>query len=203
MRAQGKITDWDDLRGFGFILPLALGERVFVHISAFRSGSRRPTDGDFVNYTLGTDERGRVCATQVRYVVTHPKRLGVRTRLGTAELIAALVAAAFLGLVVLLALVGQLWWPVPCIYIVMSMVAYSMYRHDKHAAGIGARRTNEWHLIILGLIGGWPGALFARHRFHHKTRKVAFRLGYWISVVLNVAGLAWLITGASSWLFSD
>jgi uncharacterized membrane protein YsdA (DUF1294 family)/cold shock CspA family protein len=192
MRVQGKITDWNDLRGFGFV-SLERGERVFVHVSAFPSGSRRPTDGEFVSYTLGTDERGRLCATLVTYVVSHPKQPGVRTRSRNALLIAGCVAAAFLGVVALLAIVGHLWWPAACVYIVTSIATFSAYKHDKEAAQVGARRTNEWALITLGLIGGWPGALVARHWFRHKTRKAAFRVGYWFSVVLNVVGLAWLI----------
>lgn len=190
MRVKGKITDWNDLRGFGFISPLHGGERVFVHVSAFPIGSRRPSEGEFVSYTLGTDERGRLCATQITLVVSHAKRsAGWRT----ADLIASCVATAFLGVVLLLAIVGRLRWPVPCVYIGMSIVAFYAYKHDKEAARIGARRTNEWTLITLGLIGGWPGALVARHRFRHKTRKVAFRLGFWLSVALNIVGLAWLI----------
>lgn len=193
MRVQGKITEWNDLRGFGFVSPLERGERVFVHVSAFPNGSRRPADGEFVSYTLGTDERGRRCATLVIYVVSRPKRPEVETRSRNADVIAGCVAAAFLGVVALLAIVGRLWWPVACVYILTSIATFSAYKHDKEAAQVGARRTNEQALIILGLIGGWPGALVARHRFRHKTRKVAFRIGYWFSVGLNVAGLAWLI----------
>ena len=193
MRAQGKITDWNDLRGFGFVRPLERGERVFVHVSAFPSGSRRPTDGEFVSYTLGTDERGRRCATSVTYVVSRPRRPLVQARSRSAALIAGCVAAAFLGLVALLTIVGRLWWLAACVYIVASIATFSAYKHDKKAAQVGAMRTNEWALITLGLIGGWPGALVARHRFRHKTRKVVFQVAYWFSVGLNVAGLAWLI----------
>ncbi|HEX5702302.1 MAG TPA: cold shock and DUF1294 domain-containing protein [Pyrinomonadaceae bacterium] len=193
MRVQGKITDWNDLRGFGFVSPLERAERVFVHISAFPSGSRRPTDGEFVSYTLGTDERGRRCATLVTYVVSRPKRFEAQTRSRDPYLFAGCVAAAFLGVVVLLAVVGRLWWPVAFVYIVISIATFFTYKHDKWAAQVGARRTNEWTLVMLGLIGGWPGALVARHWFRHKTRKVAFRVGYWLSVVLNVTGVAWLI----------
>jgi len=193
MRIKGRITDWNDLRGFGFVLPLEGSKRVFVHVSAFPTGSRRPTDGEFVSYTLGTDERGRQCATQVTYAVTRATRSAVRTQALNAYLIAGCVAAVFLVVVALLAIVGLLWWPVACVYILTSIATYSAYKHDKEAAQVGARRTNEWTLITLGLIGGWPGGLVARHRFRHKTRKVAFRLGYWLSVAFNVAGLAWLI----------
>ena len=195
MRDQGKISAWNDLRGFGFILPLERGERVFVHVSAFPRGSRRPTDGEFVSYTRGTDERGRPFATQVTYVVSRAKRSAVKARTRYANLIAGFVAGAFLGVVALLAIVGRLWWPVAAVYIVTSMAAYAEYEDDKKAAQVGVRRTNEWTLITLGLIGGWPGALVARHRFRHKTSKFAFRVGYWLSVAFNVAGLAWLIAG--------
>ena len=193
MGIKGRITEWNDLRGFGFVSPLEGGERVFFHVSAFHTGSRRPTEGEFVSYTLGTDERGRVRATQVTYVVRHAKRAAVQTQARNASLIAGCVAAAFLGAVTLLAIGGRLWWPTACVYIVASIVAYFAYKHDKEAAQVGARRTSEGTLITLGLIGGWPGALVARHRFRHKTSKIAFRVGYWISVGLNVAGLAWLI----------
>ena len=193
MRVEGKIINWNDLRGFGFVSPLERGERVFVHVSAFPSGSRRPTDGEFVSYTLGTDERGRRCATSVTYVVSRPKRLEVQTRSRNADLIAGWMAVAFLTVVALLTMAGRLWWPAVCVYIFMSIATFFAYKHDKEAAQAGARRTTEFGLITLGLIGGWPGALVARHRFRHKTRKVAFRIGYWFSVGLNVAALAWLI----------
>ena len=193
MRVKGKITEWNDLRGFGFVSPLEGGERVFFHVSAFLTGSRRPTEGEFVSYTVGKDERGRRCATQVIFVVTHAKRSAVQTQGRNASLIASCVAAAFLGVVALLAMVGRLWWPVACVYIVTSIATFHEYQRDKGAAQLGARRTSEWTLIMLGLVGGWPGALVARHRFRHKTKKIAFRVGYWLSVALNVAGLAWLI----------
>lgn len=193
MRVQGKITGWNDPRGFGFISPLEVGERVFVHISAFPSGHRRPTDGEFVSYLLGTDEHGRACATQVRYVVNDVRRSGLQVQTRGLRLMAGVVAGTFLGVVALLTLAGRLWWPVAGVYSVTSTIAYFAYKHDKEAALVGTRRTNEWTLVILGLIGGWPGALVARHRFRHKTKKVIFRIGFWLSVGFNLAGLAWLI----------
>jgi cold shock CspA family protein len=52
MRYQGKITDWKDDRGFGFITPNGGGAKVFVHISAFRRGEARPVGNDLVTYEL-------------------------------------------------------------------------------------------------------------------------------------------------------
>ena len=193
MLIKGRITHWNDLRGFGFLSPLEGGERVFVHVSAFPTGARRPAAGDFVSYRLGNDERGRQCATRVTYAVTQANRPAVSSYARHAGLIAGGVAVAFLGFVAWLVIVGRLWWPIACGYIITSIAAYFAYKHDKEAAQAGAGRTNEWILIIWGLIGGWPGALVARQRFRHKTRKVAFRIWYWLSVGFNVAGLAWLI----------
>ena len=193
MRGKGRITEWNDLRGFGFISPLKGGRRVFVHVSAFPPGSRRPTEGEFVSYSIGADERGRECATEVIYAVSDAHRPAIRGHNRSAEQIAGFVATGFLGVVVLLTIIGRVWWPVAVIYIVTSIVTFFAYERDKEAAVVGARRTNEWTLIGLGLIGGWPGALVARHQFRHKTKKVAFRIGYWLSVGLNVAGLVWLV----------
>lgn len=193
MRVKGKITEWNDLRGFGFISPLKGSERVFVHISAFPTETRRPTAGEFISYSLGNDQRGRVCATEVAYAVSHVRRPAARMQTRHTDLVARCVAATFLGAVVLLTVFGYLGWPVPCACIVMSIATFFAYKHDKQAAQLGAWRTEEWTLIALGLIGGWPGALIARHRFRHKTKKFAFRIAYWLSVGLNIAGLAWLI----------
>jgi cold shock CspA family protein len=40
MRYQGRITEWKDDRGFGFITPNAGGASLFVHVSAFEPASR-------------------------------------------------------------------------------------------------------------------------------------------------------------------
>ena len=59
MRYQGRLIEWNDERGFGFIEPNGGGERVFLHIKAVRGAKARPALGQAFNYTLGTDERGR------------------------------------------------------------------------------------------------------------------------------------------------
>jgi cold shock CspA family protein len=67
MRYQGRVTDWKDDRGFGFITPNGGGPRVFVHISAFGQGQRRPSENDLVTYELAHDEKKRDRAENVLF----------------------------------------------------------------------------------------------------------------------------------------
>ncbi|WP_051207504.1 DUF1294 domain-containing protein [Saccharospirillum impatiens] len=84
------------------------------------------------------------------------------------------------------------------LYLVMSLLCYAAYALDKEAAQKGRWRIAENSLHLLALFGGWPGARLAQHRFRHKTQKAAFRRLFWVTVALNLAGLAWLMTPAGS-----
>src|SRR3546814_3234261 len=66
MRLAGRISDWNDDKGYGFVTPNGGGDRAFVHIKAFQSGSRRPVDGDLISYAVTRDGRGRSHAAEVR-----------------------------------------------------------------------------------------------------------------------------------------
>ena len=67
MRFQGKIKQWDEARGFGYIEWNGSTDKLFVHISAFADRSRRPTIGDIVTYEAERDAEGRHCAVKVMY----------------------------------------------------------------------------------------------------------------------------------------
>ena len=84
------------------------------------------------------------------------------------------------------------------LYAGASVLAYVAYAMDKSAARNGRWRTQESTLHFLGLIGGWPGALLAQHAIHHKSRKEAFQVVFWLTVVLNCAVLGWLSGGGGA-----
>jgi uncharacterized membrane protein YsdA (DUF1294 family) len=42
-------------------------------------------------------------------------------------------------------------------------------------------------LLLLGLAGGWPGAVLAQQYLRHKSAKAEFRAAFWMTVGLNVA----------------
>lgn len=83
------------------------------------------------------------------------------------------------------------------LYIGASLIAFMAYALDKSAARSGQWRTQESTLHLLALIGGWPGALVAQNQLRHKSRKTAFLVIFWATVLLNCGALAWLLTTGS------
>lgn len=71
---RGVVANWDASRGFGFIAPAAVGNKVFVHLSALQSsGLTRLDPGDRVEFCRRLIW-GRVQAVKVRMIE------GVRSR---------------------------------------------------------------------------------------------------------------------------
>lgn len=87
MRFEGRIAQWNDERGFGFIAPEAGGDQVFVHISAFAPADRlaaaRPRPGERVRFEVETDAKGRKQARHVGRPDAAPARTATRPRRGT------------------------------------------------------------------------------------------------------------------------
>jgi uncharacterized membrane protein YsdA (DUF1294 family) len=90
---------------------------------------------------------------------------------------------------------GVPWW-VDALYIGASVLCIAVYGIDKFAARGGHDRVPEAMLLALGIIGGWPGAIVAQQMFRHKTVKRSFRVLFWLTVVVNVAGFAWMALGS-------
>ena len=64
---------------------------------------------------------------------------------------------------------------------------------DKRAARQGRRRLSERRLLVLSLLGGWPGALLMTGLLRHKTRKQPFAAMLWLCALLNAATAAALL----------
>ncbi|MGQ4877226.1 DUF1294 domain-containing protein [Billgrantia sp. LNSP4103-1] len=189
MRQQGKLTQWNDAKGFGFITPTAGGPRVFVHISAFPRDGRRPIVNEPITYHLANDGQNRPRAQKALYLnAAHHGSLRPK-----GLMMACSVAAAFFALLAALSVLGHVPWQLIAAYALLSVITFAMYGIDKAAAGKGKRRTPEATLLLAGLIGGWPGALVAQRLFRHKTRKQPFQAIFWCAVVLNCVVLGWLV----------
>ena len=196
MLVKGKITRWDDDKGFGFIQPLLKGEQVFLHIKALQNRARRPVIGEVVTYAIGKDEQGRLQAQQVTFAGEKRKIKAARTAakwplwsvLAFAAVLAAAVATAKLPLYV------------PLLYAGLSVLTFITYWLDKRKAQAGHWRTPESTLQFMALLGGWPGALLAQRYLRHKSQKLAFLTVFWFSVLVNLVALSGL-TGQGGQLF--
>ena len=200
MRTKGKISAWNDAKGYGFISPLGGGDRTFVHIKAFANRSRRPVVGDTVTFTRSADARGRPRAEQA--VLAGTRKPAKRTNLGDrVDVLPLGFAFGFLLLVAGAVLVSAIPVTVLVIYLLGSAVTFAAYALDKSAAQKGRWRTSENTLHLLALVGGWPGALVAQKKMRHKTRKQPFRTVFWLTIVLNCALFFWLLTpqGQNAW----
>ncbi len=220
MRYVGRITEWNDDRGFGFVRADGVKDKAFVHINAFDCAVTRPRTGTLISYHLLGDRQSGFNATGIRVVedatdirvvedatdirvvedatdirVVAPKRnhRPVR-RISPGKIIAVLFFAALATGV----FAAKVPLPVALAYAFMSVVAVQLYGIDKSAALNNQWRIPEATLHFMGLAGGWPGALFAQAAFRHKTNKASFQAVFWLTVMVNCAALTWLIAQGSN-----
>jgi uncharacterized membrane protein YsdA (DUF1294 family)/cold shock CspA family protein len=199
MRHKGKVTDWKDEQGFGFISPSLGGKKVFLHISAFSRRGRRPVENDIVTYDLTLDRQKRPRASNVRFSRETP----APSPRGRSDATALTIPALFLAFVAAVVVAGRLPVIILGIYAGASIVAFLAYATDKSAAIHNRWRTSESTLHLISLAGGWPGALLAQKVLRHKSRKEGFRRVYWATVVLNCAAFVWLLTPHGSRLLAQ
>lgn len=198
MRHHGRLSQWQDAKGYGFITPTKGGERVFVHMSAFKG--RRPTGGEQLSYELKLDANGRLQAAHAR-IEGHQRQHSARSqqtwnmpgRRGALHSPSWALPAVFFAILVALTGTGQLPTYIPLVYLTLSAVTYVAYGWDKWSAKQNARRTPEKTLLMMGLAGGWPGALLAQQTLRHKSSKQSFQVQFWITVVANCGALLWLV----------
>ena len=183
MRHQGKITNWKDEQGFGFVSPNGGGKDIFIHVKSFTRSKKRPVGNELVSYEVQTDKNGRLSAQNVLYV-GEAKDRPVTIGKSVYPVYFALIFLALLGMAVFFKTLPLL---VLAIYLGASLVTFILYWQDKRAAKDGAQRTPEKTLQLLSLIGGWPSGLFAQRIFRHKSTKQSFQFTYWVTVFLNIS----------------
>ena len=192
MRLQGRVVEWNDPRGYGFVVTHAAEQRIFLHMNHVSRGHlRRPKVGDIVTYQVTMDDRGRARATAVRFASQarwQAARRSSRPHVGFAE-----VVLSGFGVVLGVAVwTGRLPWFVIPAAIILSGVTFLSYLHDKRAALRQGQRTPENTLHALALFGGWPGAWMAQKYLRHKSSKASFQQVFWMTVAINACALLWL-----------
>jgi len=214
MRIEGRLTQWDDAKGYGFIAPEGGGAKLFVHAQAFGLRPRRPFVGERLSFVVNQDSRGKPRAVKVKSL--EPRAHAASGSAARAGAAAPAVARGSLrrpstasgapgagGLWVipafaLLVLICHLAWPLPNalwgVYVAMSMATFIVYWGDKRAAASNGWRVAEGTLHGLALACGWPGALLAQQILAHKRAKQAFVRRFWLCVALNLLGFTLIFT---------
>ena len=206
-KQQGRVTKWQDDKGFGFI-ETAAGESVFFHVSEFKA-PRRPAIGEEVVFSVSYDNQRRLQAKDVQELSFVQQKMAQKNkqirqrnhkRSAQAEFESgqkkrSFLGVGFYGVLILLAVMDKLSWLVVGWYVALGVITYAMYAKDKAAAQSGDWRTPESTLHLLSALGGWVGAMVAQTYLRHKSQKAEFRLAYYLTVIINMAGLLFILAG--------
>jgi uncharacterized membrane protein YsdA (DUF1294 family)/cold shock CspA family protein len=194
MRQVGRLTQWKDDQGYGFITPNDGGSLVFVNVNSFSNQQQRPLRNDVVRYTVVFDGKDRARAKDVEFVVdagaepvTSAKGPGILA-----------LAVFFLLFVANSVREGKLPVAVLGLYLMASSLAFVFYKRDKAMAITHQRKIPENTLHLWSLIGGWPGAALAEKLVRHKSRKRSFHIVYWITIALNGIAFFWMLSPKGS-----
>lgn len=191
---KGQLTVWKDDRGFGFIKPTDGGQDVFLHITAFKQGNRRPKVGDVIQYQLSVDQKGKVCACNA--VI---EKVAFQPELISSSLFLKVFLLSLLPLWGAISFAITTSNPIPLIlYPAMSLVTFGLYAEDKSRAITGQWRTPESTLHLCELIGGWLGAFIAQQKLRHKSSKSSYQFVFWIIVAVHIViWVDWLFVGGT------
>ena len=108
---KGKIVQWHDEKGYGFIQIEDGNKKIFCHISDFAQRQPRPQEGEAVSFDVVSNEQGKFAAKRIRYVGrTVPDKPHARRRKNTdgrhgenrsslGSLLASGITLAFLGFI--------------------------------------------------------------------------------------------------------
>lgn len=202
MPALGKLVEWNDARGYGFIEPLgedAGSGRVFVHVHDYRQMGRRPEVGEVLRYTPRRQPDGRWRAQDVVRAVSaahrkvHSQRDQARHLASPATWLPPWLVCIFIALLGWGVQAGRFPAALLPALAAVNLATFAAYWRDKRAARLGTWRTPETSLHLFELLGGWPAAWLAQRVLRHKSRKPGFRRMSLLMSLLNPAALAvWL-----------
>ncbi|RKG29833.1 DUF1294 domain-containing protein [Acinetobacter tianfuensis] len=201
MRDQGRLVEWFDDKGYGFIQPSdASKARVFLHIKDFARPGPRPIVGCALEYLIILDERGRHRAQQVNYLkaaqvkTAQPKHKDNIVRIRKKIQPMQILCIGYIVLLAVLSIAGLLNGVALLAISLVNAATYWFYAQDKEAAQLGNRRVPENILHILSFLGGWPAAWLAQQKLRHKTQKQPFRQIYFCTIAFNVLLVIWLVS---------
>ena len=202
MRVSGKLTQWNDDKGFGFITLNGQQSRIFIHIKAFGNRSRRPSINETIIFTQSKDKQGRDCAVQACFTGDKMRPKPARPPRHRSSL-GLLLILAFSAVVAVALFQKMLPYQIAPLYLIVSIFTFIAFGLDKSAARRGRWRTRESTLQLMALMGGWPGALLAQRWLRHKSQKTRFRMLLWLMIAMNTSSLLWLLSAKGQALINQ
>ena len=197
MERLGKLVEWNDARGYGFIVAVdAPGQRYFLHVHEYRRMGRRPEVGELLRFVPERQADGRWRAVNVARAVSVAHRK-VRTtasrqrdRGAPYSRLPPILLAGLAALLAWAAWRDRLPELLPAGLLAINAITFVAYWIDKRAAQAQARRTPEATLHLLELLGGWPAAWLAQRVLRHKSSKQRYQLAFLAAALVNLAALA-------------
>ena len=214
IQQQGRIIKWQEGRGTGFIETEA-GESILFHVSELKA-AYLPKVGDEVIFTIGKDSMGRIEAQQIQEFADvklsimnksqekyqhnskYQQQRSYQAEFEAMRKKHLLLGIGFYAVLILLAVMGKLSWLFIVWYILLGLITYLIYARDKLAAQRGRWRIPESTLHILSVLGGWVGAMIAQNYLRHKSKKSEFRMTYYATILINLAGLLFVLINKDS-----
>ncbi|AXQ23752.1 DUF1294 domain-containing protein [Acinetobacter wuhouensis] len=202
MRDQGRLVEWLDDKGYGFIQPNDESKgRVFLHIKDFAQKGPRPIVGCALEYVVQLDGQGRYKAKQVTYLkasqtVSKSTRPAKKSNAQATSKLQPMqiLCVVYIVALAILSVSGFLNGMVLLFVSIINVMTYWFYAQDKESAQNGQRRVPENTLHVLSFLGGWPAAWLAQQRLRHKTQKQPFRKIYFCTIFFNILLILWLIS---------
>ncbi len=78
--------------------------------------------------------------------------------------------------------------------VLVNLLTYGIYWLDKRRAAKGGRRISERELLLWALAGGSPAAIVSMRKHRHKTRKMSFKIGIGLVVLLQLVTVWFWLT---------
>ncbi len=186
---QGAIVQFDPAKGFGFVKVAGQQEDIFIHQSDVDNGVRLQT-GMQVEFDVRTTPKGPRAANVKASGMAAPSQPARRSS-ANPYMLYTIVAVAIVAVIggALFLLFG--WYWLLDYLIAINIAAFALYGYDKNAAQNKRLRVPERVLHGVELFGGTPGAFIAQRVFHHKTRKVSYRIVFWLIFAIQAAAVIW------------
>ncbi|NCB63858.1 MAG: DUF1294 domain-containing protein [Clostridia bacterium] len=85
------------------------------------------------------------------------------------------------------------WTVLACYILAVSLFAFCQMGFDKRRAKRDGWRVRERSLWLAAILGGGLGSFLGMKAFRHKTKHLAFQIGFPLLAALDLALLMWTL----------